>query len=46
MSSLIDFFNNHESDKGLSHKNNLIKRNIIAYMAVNGRLRSLNSPKS
>ena len=36
MSSLIDFFNNHESDKGLSHKNNLIKRNIIAYMAMNG----------
>ena len=36
MSSLIDFFNNHETDKGLSHKNNLIKRNIIAYMAVNG----------
>ena len=38
MSSLIDFFNNHESDKGLSHKNNLIKRNIIAYMAVNGEV--------
>ena len=38
MSSLIDFFNNHESDKGLSHKNNLIKRNIIAYMAVNGEI--------
>ena len=38
MSSLIDFFNNHGSDKGLSHKNNLIKRNIIAYMAVNGEI--------
>ena len=38
MSSLIDFFNNHETDKGLSHKNNLIKRNIIAYMAVNGEI--------
>lgn len=38
MSSLIDFFNNHEADKGLSHKNNLIKRNIIAYMALNGEV--------
>ena len=36
MSSLIDFFNNQETEnKGLSHKNNLIKRSIIAYMAVN-----------
>ena len=36
MSSLIDFFNNQADNKGLSHKNNLLKRNIIAYMAVNG----------
>ncbi|MBR2962125.1 MAG: MarR family transcriptional regulator, partial [Alistipes sp.] len=37
MSSLIDFFNNQETEnKGLLHKNNLIKRSIIAYMAVNG----------
>ena len=36
MSSLIDFFNDKAADKGLSHKNNIIKRNIIAYMAVNG----------
>ena len=35
MSSLIDFFNNQATDKGLSHKNNLIKRNIIAYMVTN-----------
>ena len=35
MSSLIDFFNNQATDKGLSHKNNLIKRNIIAYMVAN-----------
>ena len=38
MSSLIDFFNNQATDKGLSHKNNLIKRNIIAYMATNGEV--------
>ena len=38
MSSLIDFFNNEATDKGLSHKNNFIKRNIIAYMAVNGEV--------
>ena len=39
MSSLIDFFNNQETEnKGLLHKNNIIKRNIIAYMAVNGEL--------
>ena len=38
MSSLIDFFNNQATDKGLSHKNNLIKRNIIAYMAMNGEV--------
>ncbi len=38
MSSLKEFFNNAERDsiKGISHKNNIIKRNIIAYMAVNG----------
>ncbi len=38
VSSLKDFFNNAESDraKGISHKNNVIKRNIIAYMAMNG----------
>ena len=37
MSSLIDFFNNHQTEnKGLLQKNNIIKRNIIAYMAVNG----------
>ncbi len=38
MASLTEFFNKHEEDalKGISHKNNIIKRNIIAYMAVNG----------
>lgn len=37
MSSLIDFFNNQATEnKGLSHKNNVIKRSIIAYMAING----------
>jgi len=38
MTSLTEFFNKQEDDtlKGISHKNNLIKRNIIAYMAVNG----------
>lgn len=36
MSSLIDFFTNQSAEGGLSHKNNLIKRNIIAYMATNG----------
>ncbi|MFI3286582.1 MAG: ROK family transcriptional regulator [Rikenellaceae bacterium] len=37
-SSLKEFFNNAESDniKGISHKNNIIKRSIIAFMAVNG----------
>ena len=38
MSSLINFFNNQTTEKGLSHKNNLIKRNIIAYMATNGEV--------
>lgn len=39
MVSLKEFFNQHEDDilKGISHKNNIIKRNIIAYMAVNGQ---------
>lgn len=38
MISLKEFFNKHEDDiqKGIEHKNNLIKRNIVAYMAVNG----------
>ncbi len=38
MVSLKEFFNKHEDDiqKGIAHKNNLIKRNIVAYMAVNG----------
>ncbi len=38
MISLKEFFNKHEDDlqKGITHKNNLIKRNIVAYMAVNG----------
>ncbi len=39
MTSLKDFFTQHENDvkKGIAHKNNLIKRNIVAYMAVNGQ---------
>lgn len=39
MTSLKDFFTQHENDvkKGIVHKNNLIKRNIVAYMAVNGQ---------
>ena len=37
MSSLMEFFNSHDADgKGIAHKNNLIKRSIIAYMAANG----------
>ena len=38
MSSLTEFFNRHEDEvlKGISHKNSLIKRNIIAHMALNG----------
>ncbi len=38
MSSLTEFFNlnGEEAQRGISHKNNLIKRNIIAYMAING----------
>ena len=37
MSSIREFFNsnNDDSEKGILHKNNLIKRNIIAYMALN-----------
>ena len=38
MSSLIDFFNNTANNTGLSHKNNIIKRNIIAYMATHGEV--------
>lgn len=38
MSSLIDFFNNAANNTGLSHKNNIIKRNIIAYMATHGEV--------
>ncbi len=38
MTSLTEFFNLHEDDtlKGITHKNNIIKRNIIAFMAING----------
>ena len=38
MSSLTEFFNiqPNENLKGITHKNNTIKRNIIAYMAMNG----------
>ena len=38
MASLKEFFNQHDDDlsKGISHKNNIIKRNIIAYMIMNG----------
>ena len=38
MTSLTEFFNKpqDESLKGISQKNSIIKRNIIAYMAVNG----------
>ena len=38
MASLTEFFNKHEDEalKGIIHKNSLIKRNIITYMAVNG----------
>ncbi|MBO5217440.1 MAG: ROK family transcriptional regulator [Alistipes sp.] len=38
MSSLTEFFDIQPNDniKGITHKNNIIKRNIIAYMAVNG----------
>jgi predicted NBD/HSP70 family sugar kinase len=39
MNSLKEFFNRHETDaqQGIAHKNNLIKRNIIACIAVNGK---------
>lgn len=38
MASLTEFFSRQEDEnlKGVSHKNNLIKRNIIAHMAVSG----------
>ena len=37
MSSLMEFFNSNDADgKGIAHKNNLIKRSIIAYMAAYG----------
>jgi predicted NBD/HSP70 family sugar kinase len=38
MVSLQEFFNKQQGaqPKGIDHKNNLIKRNIIAYMAANG----------
>ena len=38
MTSLTEFFVKHEDEtlKGVSHKNSIIKRNIIAHMAVNG----------
>lgn len=38
MTSLTEFFNKHEDDalKGIIHKNSIIKRNIIAHMAING----------
>lgn len=38
MTSLAKFFNIDaaENMKGITHKNNIIKRNIIAYMAING----------
>lgn len=38
ISSLTEFFDIQPNDniKGITHKNNIIKRNIIAYMAVNG----------
>ena len=38
ISSLTEFFDIKPNDniKGITHKNNIIKRNIIAYMAVNG----------
>ena len=38
MTSLTEFFvkNEDEAMKGVTHKNSIIKRNIIAHMAVNG----------
>ncbi|MDE6778456.1 MAG: ROK family transcriptional regulator [Alistipes sp.] len=38
MASLTEFFYSDATEtlKGISHKNSLLKRNIIAYMAVNG----------
>ena len=44
MTSLTEFFNKHEDDalKGISHKNSIIKRNIIAPWpsTANARFRS------
>lgn len=38
MTSITEFFNSSEDDtlKGITHKNSVIKRNIIAHMAVSG----------
>ncbi|MDR2882965.1 MAG: ROK family protein [Alistipes sp.] len=38
MISLKEFFNKHDDElrKGVVHKNNVIKRSIVAHMAVNG----------
>ena len=38
MTSLAKYFNidAEENLKGITHKNNILKRNIIAYMALNG----------
>ena len=38
MTSLTEFFVKHEDEamKGVTHKNSIIKRNIIAHMALNG----------
>ena len=38
MTSLTEFFVKHDDEtvKGVTHKNSVIKRNIIAHMAVNG----------
>jgi len=40
MSSIKDFFSNGADDpaKGIAHKNNLIKKSIISYMAVRGQV--------
>ncbi len=39
MISLKEFFNQNDDEikKGISQKNNIIKRNIVAYMAANGQ---------
>ena len=40
MSSIKDFFNGDQADntKGIVHKNNLIKKSIMGYMAVRGQV--------